>query len=111
MVYFPGFAGLHDQTHFGAGSLADQMVVHGRRSKQAGYGGPAGIHTPIGKNEDAIPVLDGIGSPGAKAVQRGLQRTLSALAVKQGGKCNGPDVPRVDPAEFFHVVAADQGGL
>ena len=107
VMHFPGVSRLHDKTRFGSGPFPDQMVVYRGGCQHTGDGRPTGVHTPVGENDDAVAVDDGLGSLSAQVVQSRLHRARHALSIEQCGQRDRPQVTYVQVTDFFELVASD----
>ena len=110
MVYLAGFARFHNQPHPGAGAFPDQVVVDGSGSQQAGNGGQVAGYAPVGQDDDAVTLADGLGSFPAKAAKGFLERAFT-LRTEQGGQGNGPYVAQVKALYLRQFFIGNNGRL
>ena len=78
MVHLAGVAGLHDQTHLGAGPGADEVVVDRRNRQQRRDRCQGLVGLPVGDDQDPRTVGDGLRRGVADVVERAAQ-TLTTL--------------------------------
>ena len=70
---FARLAGFDNQRDAGAGSFANQMVVHRGQRQQARNGRELFVYAAVRKNQQRIARFDGERGAAAKAIERALQ--------------------------------------
>ncbi len=92
MMGLARLAGFDDQAALRAGSLADQMMMHGRRRQQAGDRGVLGIHAAIGEDHDRRALADGLGRGIAQFLDGFFQARFAVGDVEEHRKRDGAQI-------------------
>ena len=110
VMHFPGFPRFHDQAHFRAAALPNQVMMDGGGSQQAGNGRLFPIHPPVGQDDYGIALGNGLGRRGAQVIQSRFQG-IRPLGVKKDGQGNGAHFPGIQLADLRQFPAGQQGGM
>ena len=102
-------ARLDDESHLGAGFLADEVVVHGGERQQAGDERVVLVEAAVGKDEQRVAALDGQRGAAAQTGQRALQFLGAALDAVEGGQGGGEEVAPGDAAQLLQVAVGEEG--
>ena len=101
MHHFARLAGLHDQGHLVARSLANQMIVNGRKRQQAGDRRVFVVHAAVGQNQQRVTGLDRQRSAAAKSFNRFLELLIAALHAEQHGQAGRQEISPAHAAQLL----------
>ncbi len=102
-------AALYDYGYLRALGTAHQMLMHGRKSQQRGYGSHALAHVAVGEHHIVIAPVDGSLRIAAKQVEGPLHCHHSPFCLKEHGERNGAESLILKMAQHVEFAVADHG--
>ena len=102
---FARLAGLHHEAHGGAQTLADEVVMHGRRREDRGDRHAVGADHAVGEDDDVVAAAHRLFGALAQTLQHGLHARCAKL--RRIGHVEGAGVEGIlqmpDAADLFEV--------
>ena len=111
MMHLAGFARLEQQTHPGAGFLANQVMMQARDRQQGGNGRALRTQPAIGKDEDVHSFLDGLVREPIEVLHRPFQAGAAVVHLEEDRQRDRLKVGMFEVAQLGQVLIAQDGGL